>query len=111
VAGRSFGRLRADRPLISHSGDLDGEAPVAEWNDERPAAHIELAFIHELHAQINRLDEDTKRLREERDELLSVLTRRRTPGTGQRRLQSTFGCDTGSRGSPGPTHEKKKDRP
>jgi hypothetical protein len=30
ATGRSFGRLRADRPLVSRSGDLDSEAPVAE---------------------------------------------------------------------------------
>ena len=31
---RSFGRLRAAGPLISRSGDLDGEAPVAERGDD-----------------------------------------------------------------------------
>ena len=36
----AFGRLRADGPLISSSGDLDGEAPVAERGDEHPAAHV-----------------------------------------------------------------------
>jgi hypothetical protein len=35
----------------------------------------ELAFIHELRAQIKRLREDTRRLRRERDELLGVLTK------------------------------------
>ncbi len=35
----------------------------------------ELAFIHELRAQIKRLTEDTRRLRRERDELLGVLTK------------------------------------
>jgi hypothetical protein len=40
VAGRSFGRLRADRPLISPSGDLDGEAPLAERGDDQPAPRV-----------------------------------------------------------------------
>jgi len=33
-------RLRADRPLISRSGDLDGEAPVAERGDDQPAPRV-----------------------------------------------------------------------
>jgi hypothetical protein len=36
----AFGRLRADGPLISSSGDLDGEAPGAERGDEHPATHV-----------------------------------------------------------------------
>ena len=32
--------LRADRPLTSPSGDLAGEAPVAERGDDQPAACI-----------------------------------------------------------------------
>ncbi len=32
--------LRADRPLISPSGDLGGEAPVAERGDDQPAAGV-----------------------------------------------------------------------
>jgi hypothetical protein len=46
----------------------------AEKREWQAGSLTELAFIHELRAQIKRLDEDTKRLREERDELLSVLT-------------------------------------
>lgn len=44
---------------------------------ERPQAGslTELAFIHELRAQIKRLKADTQRLRRERDELLGVLTK------------------------------------
>jgi hypothetical protein len=42
--------------------------------EQQAGSLTELAFIHELRAQIKRLDEDTQRLREERDELLSVLT-------------------------------------
>ena len=40
VAGRSLGRLRADRPLVSPSCDLGGEAPVAERGDDEPAARV-----------------------------------------------------------------------
>src|SRR6266852_8478701 len=32
--------LRADRPLVSPSGDLHGEAPVAERGDDEPTAGI-----------------------------------------------------------------------
>jgi hypothetical protein len=41
----------------------------------RAGSLTELAFIHELRAQIKRLREDTQRLRRERAELLGVLTR------------------------------------
>src|SRR5258708_21718195 len=40
IAGRWFGRLRADRPLISPSGDLNGEAPGTERGDDQAAAHV-----------------------------------------------------------------------
>ena len=40
VAGRSLGRLRADGPLVSASGDLDGESPVAERGDDQAAARV-----------------------------------------------------------------------
>ncbi len=32
--------LRSDRPLISPPGDLDAEAPLAEWGDDQPAVHV-----------------------------------------------------------------------
>jgi hypothetical protein len=32
--------LRADGPLVSPSRDLDGEAPVAERDDDQPAAGV-----------------------------------------------------------------------
>ncbi len=38
--GRLSPRLRADGPLVSPSGDLDGEAPGAEWGDDQAAAHV-----------------------------------------------------------------------
>jgi hypothetical protein len=34
------GALRADRPLISLSGDLAGEAPLAERDDDQAAARV-----------------------------------------------------------------------
>jgi len=34
------GALRADRPLISPSGDLAGEAPLAERDDDQAAARV-----------------------------------------------------------------------
>jgi hypothetical protein len=40
VTGRSFGRLRAERPLVSPAGDLGGEPAVAEWGDDQPAARV-----------------------------------------------------------------------
>src|SRR5690349_15588350 len=40
MAGRWFARLRADRPLISPSGDLCGEAPGTERGDDQAAAHV-----------------------------------------------------------------------
>jgi hypothetical protein len=40
VADQSLGRLRADGPLVSPSGDLGGEAPVAERGDDQPAARV-----------------------------------------------------------------------
>ena len=47
-----------------------------EQKRERQASSLtELAFTHELRAQNKRLREDTQRLRQERDELLDVLTR------------------------------------
>ena len=36
----AFGRLRADGPLISSSGDLGGEAPGAERGDDQAAARV-----------------------------------------------------------------------
>ena len=33
-------RLRADRPLISPSGHLDGEVPGAGWGDDQPAERV-----------------------------------------------------------------------
>lgn len=47
-----------------------------ERNRERQAGSLtELASVHGLVAQIERLKQDTRRLRRERDELLDVLTR------------------------------------
>ena len=40
VVGRSVGRLRADRPLISPSGGLEGEVPGAARGDDQPAAGV-----------------------------------------------------------------------
>jgi hypothetical protein len=40
VTGRSFGRLRADRPLVSPADDRGGEAPGAERGDDQPAARV-----------------------------------------------------------------------
>ena len=33
-------RLHPDGPLISPAGDLEAEAPVAEWGDEQPTARV-----------------------------------------------------------------------
>jgi hypothetical protein len=43
--------------------------------DRQAGSLTELAFIHELRAQIKWLREDTRRLRRERDELLGALTK------------------------------------
>src|SRR5713226_3257084 len=40
MAGGWSGRLRTDRPLISPSGDLEGEVPLAERTDDEPAPRV-----------------------------------------------------------------------
>jgi hypothetical protein len=40
VVGRSFGRLRADRPLVATSDDLNGESALAQRGDDQAATRV-----------------------------------------------------------------------